>query len=657
MVLFAGLAFAAAPHMQRLPWWVNGWLVLFFLLRIWIAQGSRRLPHRAWLIVLTIGGAVGVFLSFRTIFGRDAGVTLLVLLMALKLFEIKVMRDIFVAVYLAYFLALTNFFYSQTMPTAALMLVTVFVISASLVSFNNGGQRLSDSGRTAASLLLQASPVMLLLFFLFPRVPGPLWGLPQDAFAGVTGLSDSMSPGNLSSLSQSDAIAFRAKFQGNPPSRRNLYWRGPVFWDFDGKTWRAGNTRLNNDYQIEVRGQAFDYEITLEPHNRNWLFALDIPSVLPPQSRITHDYQLLSLPPVRTRMRYQLRSYPEYSALAGADAQDLAVTLRLPRLGNPRARELARRWRAQAGNGPDSNAVVMRQAIAYFRDSRLEYTLTPPLLGENTVDEFVFDTKRGFCEHFSSAFAFMMRAANVPARIVTGYQGGEINPVDRYMEVRQAEAHAWTEVWSGAEGWTRIDPTALAIPIRVDSGLAAAVPQISVFPALMGVDAQWLRAIRFNWNALTNKWNQWILGYNFERQRELLTLFGVQSPDWRSLAMMLFWSTAAVIGLTAIWLIGRWRRDDPVVRAWSRFCAKLARVGLPRGASEGPIDYGRRMRAGLPKCADSIDRIVALYVELRYGRETLSMKTRSIWKTQPLGQARTTQQTHQLLKLIRRLKI
>jgi transglutaminase-like putative cysteine protease len=630
LLLFGGLALAALPHTQRLPWWVNGWMALFFLLRIWIAMGSRKLPHRAWLIALAFGGAVGVFLSFRTIFGRDAGVTLLVLLMSLKLLELKTMRDIFVAVYLAYFLALTNFFYLQTIPTAAMMMVTVLIISASLVSFNDTEQRLRDAARTAGILLLQASPVMLLLFFLFPRVPGPLWGLPQDAFSGVTGLSDSMTPGSLSSLSQSDAIAFRAKFAGTPPPRRVLYWRGPVFWEFDGKTWRGGNTRLNNDYQVEALGQPYDYEMTLEPHNRNWLFALDMPSRMPPQARMTTDYQMLSLPPVRTRMRYELRSHVNYKALSGADARDLAIALRLPRVGNPRARELAATWRAEAGTGPDSNAAVVRRGIEYFRNSRIEYTLTPPLLGENTVDEFVFDTKRGFCEHFSSAFAFMMRAANVPARVVTGYQGGELNPVDGYMEVRQAEAHAWTEVWSGGEGWVRIDPTALAVPIRVDSGLAAAVPQSSVFPALMGADAEWLRAIRFNWNALANKWNQWVLGYNFERQREMLSLFGVQSPDWRTLAMMLFWSTAGVIGLTALWLFGRWRRNDPVQRAWSAFCAKLARTGMKRGNSEGPLTYGERAARGLPQRADLITKIVALYIDLRYGRDIAPSRTREL---------------------------
>jgi protein-glutamine gamma-glutamyltransferase len=619
-VLFTGLALATMTHMSRLPMWVNGWLALFFALRLWIAAGDRKLPHRAWLIVLAIGGAAGVFLTYRTIFGRDAGVTLLILLLTLKLLELKVMRDIIVVVYLAYFVALTNFFYSQTIPTAALMLVTVLVISASLVSFNNLGGNLRDSARTAGTLLLQASPVMILLFFLFPRVSGPLWGLPQDAFAGVTGLSDSMSPGSLSSLSQSDAIAFRAKFTGNPPPRRSLYWRGPVFWEFDGKTWRAGAVRLNNSYEIEVRGPAFEYEMTLEPHNRNWLFGLDIPANLPPNTRVTQDYQLLSLPPVRARLRYTLRSHVEYRATAGADARDLAFALRLPRTGNMRARELAAQWREQAGTGPDSNAAIVRQAIQFFRDNRFEYTLTPPLLGDNPVDEFVFGTRQGFCEHFSSAFTFMMRAANVPARVVTGYQGGEINPVDGYMEVRQAEAHAWTEVWTGAEGWLRVDPTASAIPIRVDGGIAAAVPRSAELPLLMRSDSDLLRSLRFNWNALANKWNQWILGYNLDRQREMLSLFGVRSPDWRALTMMLFWSVAGVIALTALWLFGRWRRDDPVQRAWKLFKRKLARAGLAPESSEGPVALGNRASKALPHSANVIQRVVALYVDLRYGR-------------------------------------
>jgi protein-glutamine gamma-glutamyltransferase len=619
--LFAGLVLATAPHARHLPWWVNVWLVLFLAWRVFLVVSARALPHRIWLTALSIAAMIGVYLTFRTIFGRDAGVALLAMLASMKLLELRVMRDVYVVVFLAYFLALTNFFYSQTMPTAALMLATVVVITASLVGLNDISRRFQDNLRTAAVLLLQASPVMLLLFFLFPRVTGPLWGLPQDAFAGVTGLSDTMSPGSLSRLSQSDAIVLRARFDGNPPPRRQLYWRGPVLWRFDGRTWSGGNLRFFNAYNIVSLGTALDYEITLEPHNRNWLFALDLPGRIPPLARITQDYQLLSLPLVRARMRYEMRSYPAYRATSGADERDLAIALSVPARGNPRARELAAQWRQVAGNGADANRAVARQALDFFRAGKYEYTLDPPLLGANTVDEFLFDSKQGFCEHFASSFAFLMRAAGVPARVVTGYQGGEVNPIDGYLEVRQADAHAWDEVWLGSEGWVRVDPTGTAVPLRVDSGIAAALPQNAALPLLIRTNIEWLRTLRFNWDALANKWNQWVLGYNVDRQREMLSYFGVRSPDWRTLTVLLFWSVAGAVGLMALWLLARVRRRrDPVQRAWMTFCAKLARCGIARGPSEGPRDYGARAIASLPQRAQAIDSITRLYVDLRYGR-------------------------------------
>jgi protein-glutamine gamma-glutamyltransferase len=621
LTLFAGLLLAVAPHVGRLPWWVNGAVVLLFGLRVLVAAYYRPLPHRVWLLLFAVGAIVGVLLTYRTVFGRDAGVTLLVLLLSLKLLEMKVLRDIFVVVFLAYFLALTNFFYSQTIPTASLMLLTVLVITASLIGFNDRNAGTRSNFRVAGVLLLQASPVMLLLFFLFPRVPGPLWGLPQDAFAGITGLSDQMTPGMLSSLSQSDAIAFRARFRERPPPRRLLYWRGPVLWDFDGRTWRVGNARFSDNFVIEARDVPVNYEVTLEPHNRNWLFALDLPGQVPPNARPTHDYQLWSLPPVRARMRYEMRSYLSYRAALGGSRRDLALASALPEGGNPRARQLAREWRRNAGEGSAYGSRVLQQAIAFFRNGGYEYTLTPPLLGLNTVDEFLFDTRQGFCEHFASAFVFLMRAASVPARVVTGYQGGEVNPVDGYLEVRQADAHAWAEIWLGDEGWVRVDPTAAAVPIRVESGIAAAVPQSSALPLLMRADIEWLRALRNNWSAMANQWNQWVLGYNFDRQREMLSFFGMRSPDWRTLAALLLWSVGGVIGLTALWLLGRIRRSDPVQQAWLAFCAKLARAGLEKHPGEGPLDYGTRASGELPRRAEAIAAITRLYVDLRYGKD------------------------------------
>jgi transglutaminase-like putative cysteine protease len=612
--LLAGLALSAAPHAARLAWWISAGAALIFAWRLTIAWREKPLPNR-WLVMLIAGmGIVGVWLTFRTIFGRDAGVSMLVLLLAMKLLEMRAARDVSVLVFLAYFLALTNFFYSQTIPTAGLMLLTVLLVTSSLVGFNAPSRPVKANLRTAGTLLLQASPVMLLLFFLFPRVQGPLWGVPQDAFAGVTGLSDSMSPGTLSQLSTSDAIAFRAKFDGSPPTRGRLYWRGPVFWNFDGRTWRAGPQRLR-EASFEGLGDPVEYEITVEPHNRFWLFGLDLPARAPRNARYTEDYQLISNQAVRGRIRYDLRSYINYRATGGADEDDRRAALSIPGVLNPRARELGRRWREEHRN----DEAILRAAVEFFRQSKFLYTLEPALLQRDFVDEFLFDTRQGFCEHFASSFAFLMRAAGIPSRVVTGYQGGELNPVDEYVVVRQSEAHAWVEVLMGERGWVRVDPTAAATPVRVESGLAAAVPQNQT-SLLMREGFNWMRSMRHNWDAIANQWNQWVLGYNPERQRDMLNRIGISDADWRTLAQMLFWSVAGVLGVTALYLLWRIRASDPVQKAWLAFCAKAARRGVVRAPAEGPLDYGARASAAMPEQAETVREITGMYADLRYGR-------------------------------------
>jgi len=614
-LLLAGLALAAAPHASHLPAWASASAAVLFAWRLAISWKALPLPPRWLTVAATVAVIAGDVLTYRTIFGRDAGVALLVMLLALKLMEMRAQRDVYVVTFLSYFLALTNFFYSQTIPTAVLMLITVYVITAGLIGFNATVCRPVENLRAALALFVQAGPVMLLLFFLFPRVNGPFWGMPQDAYAGITGLSDTMSPGSISQLSQSDSIAFRVKFEGDPPPRPRLYWRGPVFWQFDGRTWRAaGLPRLQRSVQLEITGTPVDYEITLEPHNRQWMFALDMPARLPPNARITSDYLMLSVPPIRSRMRYELRSYPSYRATAGADPEDFRTATSFPRGFNPRAQSLAQEWRRSLGN----DEAILNQAIKFLREGRYGYTLLPPLLGTHSVDEFLFDSKEGFCEHFASGFVFLMRAAGVPARVVSGYQGGEMNPVDGYMVVRQADAHAWAEVWLQDRGWVRVDPTAAAVPLRVNAGIAAAAPQGA--PLLMRTDLDWLRALRDNWDALGNQWNQWVLAYNPERQREMMAWFGIRSPSWETLAMVLFWSVASVLGIIALWLFARYRPADPTQRLWLAFCRKLARAGVPRGESEGPIDFSERAAARFPARSEALRAIAGLYVELRYGR-------------------------------------
>jgi len=614
-VLVAAAALTAAPHTLWLPWWVNVTAGALLLWRAALALRGRALPPRWLLVVLTLVTAVGVHFSYGRFMGRDPGVTLLVLLLFLKLMETRARRDVFVVAFLSYFVALANFFYSQSIQTAGLMLLTVLVTTAALVGFSAPQRPIVDYFKTAGRMLAQAGPVMLLLFFLFPRVQGPLWGMPQDAYTAVTGLSDTMSPGSISALSLSDAIAFRVRFEGATPPRTQLYWRGPVLSDFDGFTWRVGLPQLRRNLDLEVGGEPIDYEVTLEPHNRNWLFPLEMPLRVPSTARVTSEYLVISLTPIRTRLRYAMRSYPDFKANGGANPQDLRIALRLPSGVNPRARALASEWRESS----TGDSAIVRRAIEFFRGSRFQYTLEPPMLGENSVDGFLFDTKQGFCEHFASSFVFLMRAAGVPARVVTGYQGGDTNPVDGYMVVRQAEAHAWAEVWLSENGWTRVDPTAAAVPIRVELGITAAAPAGATLPLLMRTSMSWLKAARNNWEALTNQWNQWVLGYNPDRQREMLSWLGMREPSWQTMTVMLFWGVAGVLLLIALWLLRGIQRQDAVQRAWLRFCGKLARAGLARASAEGPLDYAGRIAGRIPSREAAVRAIASLYVDLRYG--------------------------------------
>jgi transglutaminase-like putative cysteine protease len=615
LVLLAGVTLAGAPHALRLPWWVTLLAGAMLAWRSWAAWRNERLPRRWLLTVLVLCGMVAIYLNYRTIIGRDAGVALLVLFLSLKLMETRTRRDAVIVTFLCYFLALTNFFYSQTVATAALMLATVITLTASLVAVHGPQRPLREGARLAAVLLAQGVPVMVITFFLFPRVQGPMWGVPVDPFGATSGLSDSMTPGNISLLSQSDAIAFRASFDGRAPERKLLYWRGPVFWQFDGRTWRAGDAPISEFARFEPVGSPVFYTVTLEPHERQWLFALDMPARVPPGAAATGDFQLLARRPVRTRMRYEMSSFLEYRAIGGATPEELAAARALPEGFNPRAVALAQGWRREA----QTDERILAAAVDWFRRTGLEYTLAPPPLGRNSIDEFLFETRRGFCEHFSSAFAVLMRAAGVPARIVTGYQGGEINPVDGYMIVRQSDAHAWVEVWLAQAGWVRVDPTAAAVPSRVEAGLAAAVAAGDPLPFLVRPELSWLRALRFNWEALANYWNQWVVGYNLERQRELLSRLGMPSPSWEKLAMALFWLVGLLVAIFSLWMLRRAHDEDPVAKAWRRFCLKLARRGTERRASEGPRAFATRAAAEQPHVAARVGEISDLYVRLRYG--------------------------------------
>jgi transglutaminase-like putative cysteine protease len=618
-MLLASLAVVLAPHAWRLPPWLTLLVALFVGWRIAVMRRRLQPPPRALLVAMVSAASAGIFLQYGTLFGREPGVALLSVMIALKLLELKSRRDATVLAFLACFLVITNFLYSQTLPTALLMLVAVVMVTATMIGFHQRQPALRQTTALAAQLLAQSIPLMVVLFVFFPRLPGPLWGLPRDSGQSVTGLSDSMSPGSFSQLSASADVAFRVEFAGAVPRTADLYWRGPVFWQFDGRTWSPGSASPGPTAAPVVRAisEPIAYTVTLEPHFERWLLALDMPSALPPEARATSDFALLANAPVRTRVRYEGRAALDYRANENETEANLRRALQLPAGLNPRSLALAAGLR-DAGLEPQQ---VIERLLARFRNEPFFYTTNPPLLGsEHTVDQFLFESRRGFCEHYASAFTFLMRAAGVPARVVTGYQGGVVNPVGNYLVVRQAEAHAWSEVWLAGRGWVRIDPTAAVSPLRIESGIAASIASDDPLPMLVRGSLPMLSRAGFAMDAVANAWNQWVLSYNTQRQQQLLRNLGIDAADWKAVSVMLL-AAAAAATLLATLLALRGilpGRRDPSVAAWERLCGKLARAGLVRLPSEGPTAYARRVADMRPDLAEPVQQIADAYVRLRY---------------------------------------
>ena len=614
-----------APHANHLPMWVNALCAMLLMWRAYLTYSGNPLPKKWLLLLVTLMGVIAIAAGFHTLFGREVGVTLLMLLATLKLLELRSPRDAMGVIYLSCFIIITNFFYSQSIPTALLMLATLFVIVSTWLRVQAPNITFKPQLRIASMVLLQAIPLMLILFVLFPRVQGPLWGLPQDAY-NSTGLSDTMSPGSLSKLTLSDAVAFRVTYKTQLPRRDQMYWRGPVLWSYDGRTWTHGMSPAPYLMpQYGTTAQPVDYSVILEPHNKNWLFSLDMPTTLPAGAHFTDDFQILNKEKVNARMRYEMSSTLVYRANVDESAAQRQRALQLPPRLNPRTLELAASWRTAQ---PD-DAELVKTALRFFNQQNFVYTLEPPLLGSNGVDDFLFQTKQGFCEHYASAFVYLMRASGIPARVVTGYLGGEFNSVGNYFIVRQSDAHAWTEVWIAGQGWVRVDPTAAIAPERVQRNLAAAVKNNAALPYMARNPPQWLSKLRLDLDALSNQWNQWVLGYNPERQFAFLTRLGMEDVSWQKMARDLMLGLAIVIGAFSLFMFRHLfaRTRDPVQAAWLKLCKKLAKAGLPRAAHEGALDYATRVAAARPQLTERMMDIAKRYMSLRYGRETSKEQT------------------------------
>jgi protein-glutamine gamma-glutamyltransferase len=602
LFLLAVIAWVLIPQISHLPLWCSGLAGAVLLWRGWLALKARPLPSRWWLIVLLALTIAATFFTHRTLLGRDAGVTLLVVLLTLKTLELRARRDAFVVFFLGFFCMLSNFFYSQSLLTAASMLVGLLGLLTVLVNAHMpvGKPPLMQAAKTAGGMAVLGAPIMIVLFMLFPRM-APLWGVPGDAMAGRSGLSGSMQVGSIASLALDDSVAMRVRFEGAPPPQRDLYFRGPVLSSFNGREWTAPRVdyfgRRSSGARLRVSGSPINYEVTLEPTRRPWLLTLETMAqapVLPGyEASMQNDLQWLTNRPINDLLRYKAQSFTSFAHGPTQDEIPLREFVELPPGFNPRTLALAAEMRSDPRYAEASNALLVQVVMERLRTGGFTYTLEPGVYGQHTSDEFWFDRKEGFCEHIAASFVILMRALDVPARIVTGYQGGELNNVDGFWVVRQSDAHAWAEVWQPGPGWVRVDPTSAVSPGRTGAFQRLAAPQGVVGQALGNFSPTLAAQLRALWEATNNGWNQWVLNYTQGKQLNLLKNIGFESPSWADLSYVLIVIVvlAAVVG--GAWTLWDRTQHDPWLRLLARARKRLAKAGLASTPATSPRQLAR----------------------------------------------------------------
>ncbi|MEP6722212.1 MAG: DUF3488 and transglutaminase-like domain-containing protein [Variovorax sp.] len=600
LFLLAVIAFIVLPQVGNLPFWCSALTAIVLVWRGSLAVQAKPLPGRWWRAALLAVTLAATFATHRTLLGRDAGVTMVVVLLALKTLELRARRDAFVIFFLGFFAMLTNFFYSQSLLTALAMLLALLGLLTALVNAHMpvGRPPLLQAARTAGWMALLGAPIMLVLFMLFPRL-APLWGTPGDAMAGRSGLSGTMKVGSIAQLALDESIAARIRFEGQPPPQRELYFRGPVLARFDGREWSALEpwARGSVPANLRVEGAPLRYQVTLEASNKPWLLTLDAtkdaPAVPGYESFSAPDLQWFVNRPINDLLRYSAESYTQFRSGPVRRTAGLQTYLNLPPGSNPRTVALAAQMRSELP-GADTPAFV-QAALRRLRTGGYTYTLDPGIYGNDTADEFWFDRKEGFCEHIASSFVVLMRALDIPARIVTGYQGGEINGLDGFWVLRQSDAHAWAEIWQEGTGWVRVDPTGAVSPGRVGAFNRLA-PQPGFFAGAIGTMSPTLaQNMRAAWEAVNNGWNQWVLSYTQSRQLDLLKNLGFDAPSLQDLATVLIWLLVVVSIGGAGWTLWERSQHDPWLRLLGQARKRLRQAGLELPDAAPPRRMAQRV--------------------------------------------------------------
>lgn len=632
--LLSSLGLIALPHVNHLPYAI---LCFFYLILVWRFLGIWRrnwLPNSFATFALTLLGLVLLYNQHQGILGRDAGTNLIMIALALKLMEIKKERDLYLITYLAFIVAASLFLYEQSILMAAYILLVSCVLLATLTLINSRDAKMLRALKMAGMIIVQAIPIAVILFFLFPRVEAPKWLMFNYKNDVRSGLSDYMEPGSMSNLGMSDQLVFRVKFSGAVPPPHLRYWRGPVMSYTDGKRWTQIKSHFDKKItsRPEVSGRPYRYTLLMEPQAKNWVFAMDMPTEYSLQLSQNANYQLITTENPEKRAEYKITSYPDFNTgiITPADYREATQLPAKPTSGINRLVKQLHGFDMP----PDE---FIRNLFKHFRTENFRYTLSPPFLGKDPIENFLLKTRSGYCSHYASAFVYLMRVMNIPARVVTGYQGGEMNDVGRFLEIRQKDAHAWAEVWLKNKGWVRFDPTAAIAPERIEQN-------IDIDRLVLGGEVKFeaagaharaafnlLRQARQLWDSADYNWQRWVINYNSINQFRFLSSFGIN--DVRAMVYWMAAITAVVTALLSAFLFLQISKptDKPLV-VYSRFCKKLAKRGLNRNAGEGAKDFAERAKTRLPEHRTEIDQITAVFIKLRYGRDPTRENLRQLSK-------------------------
>ncbi|MFZ5723373.1 MAG: transglutaminase TgpA family protein [Pseudomonadota bacterium] len=643
--MLAAFVASLLPHLTHLPWWLIATSLLCLGWRWSVHRGRFSYPPRRLQVLFALLLVAGVYVQYRTLAGHVSGTAMLLAMYSLKLLEMYKERDGYVVIMIGYFFTATGFLFHFDLLTAVYLLGVAMLFTAALVAMNTSlDVPRAEPLKKAAWMFVQSVPLAIVLFLVLPRM-GPLWGMGMNPGESRTGIGEEMSPGSVGNLALSDELAFRVNFDGDIPPPSRLYWRGLTLDDFDGRTWRQSRALAESPARIWYPGREapppwldrlsasagnvpednrLSYQVYLEPTQRPWLFSLLVP--MPgrdPEIGMVMDQRLRMREPVKSLVSYRVTSVPGLPRDEELPDRYRRENLELPPAKNPRALDWARQQRAQAGD----DATYVQQVLGFFRDGGFVYTLKPVTLGDDPVDDFLFGSRQGFCEHYAGSFVFLMRAGGIPARVVAGYQGGDVNPLDGTLEVRQYDAHAWAEIWQPGRGWVEVDPTSWVSPARIRNGTQvlgaerAALGGVSLAQQLLGRSFAALRDVAAFVN---HRWNTWVLDYDERSQQSLLTRWLGNLSPYR-IGLFVLVTGGVVVGVLALWMFGGslFARVDPVLREYQRFCRAWGERGHARRDGEGPLDYGERLRAADPRRAVAVTRFLALYVQLAYGGTTV----------------------------------